>query len=82
MAAFGHCDLEGCLTANMSFPLRKSVLQRAGRLRKYEGSWFSSNKGIHFAELMLKKLRAIKSSYRLSSDDAAVKHLMSTCASF
>ena len=67
-----HGDLEGCSTTNIYSPFHNSVLQRAGRPGKYEGSWFSSNKRIYLTKLMLKKLRAIKSSYRHSIDHAAV----------
>ena len=76
MAAMERGDLEGHSTTNISSPFHQSVLQRAGRPRKYEGSWFSSNKRIYFTELMLKKLRAIKTSYKLSSNDAVVQHLI------
>lgn len=70
-------DLEGRSTTNIASPFRESVFrQRAGRPRKYEGSWFSANQRIYLAELTLKRLRAIKSSYRLGSDDAAVQHLI------
>ena len=76
MVVMKHGDLEGHSITNISSPFHQSVLQRTGRPRKYEGSWFSSNKRIHFAKLMLKKLRAIKSSYILSSNDAVVQHLI------
>ena len=56
-------DLEGHLTTNISSLFCESVLQRAGAPRKCEGSWFSSNKGIYLAELILKKLRAKKSNH-------------------
>lgn len=70
-------ELEGCPTTYIASPFRESAFrQRAGWPRKYEGSWFSANKRIYLAELTLEKLRAIKSSYRLGSDDAAVQHLI------
>ena len=68
MVAMECGDLEGHLATNISSLFCEPAL---GRLRKYEGSWFFSNKSIYLAELTLKKVRAIKSSYRLSSDDAA-----------
>ena len=70
-------DLEGRSTTYITSQFRKSAFrQKAGRPRKYEGSWFSANKRIYLAELTLEKLRAIKSFYRLGSDDAAVQHLI------
>ena len=50
-------ELEGFSTTIISSPFHKSVLQRAGKPRKYKGSWFSSNKRIYLTKLMLKKLR-------------------------
>ena len=70
---------DGVWCGNLELPIsvRESVFwHRAGRPRKYKGSWFSANKRIYLAELTLEKLRAIKSSYRLGSDDAAVQHLI------
>ena len=67
MAAMERGDLEGFSTTNISSPFHKSVLQIAGRPRKYEGSWFSGSKRIYLADLTLKELRAIKSSYRRCS---------------
>ena len=49
-------DLEGRLTTNISPPFRELVLQKAGRPRKYEGSWYSSNKRVYLTELTFKKL--------------------------
>ena len=40
MAAMEHGDLEGCSATNIASPFRESVFrQRAGRPRKYEGSY-------------------------------------------
>ena len=78
MAEIERSDLEGCRsTTDVSSLLCVSAFrQRAGRPRKYEGSWFSSNKRIYLAEPTLKKLRAIKSLYGLSSDDGVVQYLI------
>ena len=73
MAAMERDDLDGCLTTNISSLFRESVFwQRAGRPRKYEGSWFY--KRLYLVKLTLKKLRTIKNSYRLCSDNATVQH--------
>ena len=74
--------LECRLTTNISSSFCESALQRARRPRKYEDSWFSGNKRIYLAKLMLKTLKAIKGFYRLSSNDAAAHHLISTYALF
>ena len=78
MAGGGHgawcVDLESRPTTHIASQFREPAFrQRAGRPRKYEGSWFSANKRIYLTELTLEKLRAIKSSCRLGSDDAAVQ---------
>ena len=46
MAAIECSDQKGHSTTNISSLFRDSVLQRAGRPRKYEGFWFSGNKRI------------------------------------
>ena len=76
MAAIERGNLEGHSITNIISPFHQSVLQRAGTPRKYKGFWFSSNKNIYFAKLMLKKLRAIRSSYTFNSNNAVVQHLI------
>ena len=49
-----------------------NLYQRAGRLRKYEGLYFSANKRIYISELTMEKLRVIKSSNGLGSYDVTV----------
>lgn len=79
MVAVQCGDLEGRSTTNIASPFCESVFQQsAGRPTKYECSWSSANKGIYLAELT-KKLRATKSSYRFSSDDAAIHHQHLCC---
>ena len=74
IAAMDRGDLQGCLATNIASPFCESIFrQRVGRPRKYEGL---CNKRIYLAELTLEKLRTIKSSNRLGSDNAAVQHLI------
>ena len=59
-------DLEICLPIDISSPFYESAFQqRAGRPRKYKDSWFFGNKRIYLTQLMLNKLKAIKSSYKV-----------------
>ena len=44
MVVMEHSDLEGRSTTNINSLLHESVLQRAGKPRKYKGSLFSGNK--------------------------------------
>ena len=69
MVGMEHGDLRGCSAMNITSLFYEAVFRQS---RKYESLWFLANKRIELAELTLEKLRVIKISNRVGSNDTAV----------